>query len=219
MSAKLTNIAMHPLLVEYQQEEKMNTEKSINTRKIVLLALFTGIVIVLQFLGAFIRFGPFSISLVLMPIVIGAALVGIHAGGWLGLVFGLVVLLSGDAGPFLAVNPIGAVVVVLAKGILAGLVAGLAYKLLAGKSRTAAAIAAGVVCPIVNTGIFVIGCYVFFLPTLTQWGMDAGFVNVTAFIFLGMITVNFFIELGINIILSPVIIRLIQYGQDKKTSG
>jgi len=194
----------------------MTTAKSINTRKLVLLALLTAIVVVLQLLGAFIRFGPFSISLVLLPIAVGAALIGIYAGGWLGLVFGFVVLLSGDAGLFMAVDPLATVLVVLLKGVLAGLAAGAVYKLLAEKSRTVASIIAAIVCPIVNTGIFVLGCFLFFLPTLTGWGEAAGFASVTAFIFLGMIGLNFLFELGLNIILSPAIVRLIQYGQDKR---
>ena len=194
----------------------MTTAKSINTRKLVLLALLTAIVVVLQLLGAFIRFGPFSISLVLLPIAVGAALIGIYAGGWLGLVFGFVVLLSGDAGLFMAVDPLATVLVVLLKGVLAGLAAGAVYKLFAEKSRTVASIIAAIVCPIVNTGIFVLGCFLFFLPTLTEWGEAAGFASVTAFIFLGMISLNFLFELGLNIILSPAIVRLIQYGQDKR---
>ena len=79
----------------------MTTAKTIDTRKLVLLAILTAIVIILQILGAFIRFGPFSISLVLMPIAVGAALLGAYAGVWLGLVFGFVVLASGDANAFL----------------------------------------------------------------------------------------------------------------------
>ena len=82
----------------------------IKTRTLTGVALFTAIVVVLQLVGAFIRFGPFSISLVLVPIVVGAALYGPAAGAWLGLVFGLVVLISGDAAAFLAVNPLGTVV-------------------------------------------------------------------------------------------------------------
>lgn len=74
----------------------------------------------LQFVGSAIRFGPFSISLVLIPIVLAAALYGWGMGCWLGLVFGAVVLLSGDAGLFLAANPAGAIVTVLAKGIACG---------------------------------------------------------------------------------------------------
>jgi len=194
----------------------MTTIKSIDTRKLVLLALFTAIVVVLQILGAFIRFGPFSISLVLMPIVIGAALLGAYAGVWLGLVFGFVVLVSGDAAAFLAINPAATVFVVLFKGMLAGFVAGKLYKLLATFDRTIAAVVAAISCPIINTGIFIAGCYLFFLPTLTEWGVMAEATSVTAFIFLSLVGVNFLLELGINLVLSPTIVRLIQYQQDKE---
>ena len=191
-------------------------KKTFGTRQLVLLGMLTAIVAVLQFLGAFIRFGPFSISLVLMPIAVGAALVGVWGGAWLGLAFGFVVLLSGDAAVFLAINPLGTVIVVLLKGVAAGLAAGFVYRVLAPKGRTVAAISAAAICPVANTGIFVIGTYVFFLPTITEWGMAAGFANATAFIFLGMIGGNFIVELVLNLILSPVIVRLIQYGQDRQ---
>ena len=51
----------------------MTKNKQITTRTMVLTAVLTAVVVVLQLLGSFIRFGPFSISLVLVPIVIGAA--------------------------------------------------------------------------------------------------------------------------------------------------
>jgi len=197
------------------KEEKMKTAKSINTRKLVLLALLTAIVVVLQVLAILMRplFPTFTISLVLVPIVIGAALIGVYSGGWLGLAFGIAVLISGDAALFLAVNPFGTILVVLLKGLLAGLASGAVYKLFAERNKTLAAIGAAIVCPIVNTGIFIAGCYVFFLETLTQWAGDG---NVTTFIFIGMAGVNFLVELGINLVLSPTIVRLIQFGQDKR---
>ena len=52
------------------------TKKKFETKKMVLSAVFTAIVLVLQMLGSFVKFGPFSISLVLVPIVIGAAVCG-----------------------------------------------------------------------------------------------------------------------------------------------
>ena len=58
--------------------------KNNNTQKIVGLGLFTAIVIVLQLMGSFIRFGTFSISLVLVPVVIGAALYGAGVGACVG---------------------------------------------------------------------------------------------------------------------------------------
>ena len=196
----------------------MTTIKSLETRKLVLLALLTAIVIVLQLLGAFVRFGPFSISLVLMPIAVGAVLINTWAGGWLGFVFGGVVLFTGDANVFLAIDPAGTIIVVILKGVLAGLAAGGAYRLLSRISKTLGAIGAAIACPIINTGVFIIGLYVFFLPTITEWAAAAGMISVMSFIFIGMVGFNFFFELGANLILSPVIVRLIQFQQDKKVT-
>ena len=197
----------------------MKTANKIETRKLVLLGLLTAIVVVLQALAAVLPVYPFTLTLSLVPMVIGAALVSPLAGGWLGLVFGLVVLISGNANPFLVISPIATVLLVLAKGAFAGLAAGAVYSLFAKKSRTVATIISAVICPIVNTGIFVIGCYAFFLPTLREWAAAFEFENATAYIFLGMISFNFIFEVGINIILSPVIIRLVQYGQDRKVTA
>ena len=91
------------------------------TQKLALAAILTALVAVLQFLGAFIHIGPFSVSLVLIPIVIGAALCGWQIGAWLGLVFGITVLLSGDASSFLAVSIPGTVGTVLVEHLMLGL--------------------------------------------------------------------------------------------------
>ena len=179
------------------------------TRRLTGMAILTAIVIVLQLLGSFIRFGPFSISLVLVPIVIGAALYGAWAGGWLGFVFGAVVLLSGDAAAFLAVNPAGTIITCLVKGFLAGLCAGLVYNLINGKNETLAATAAAVVCPVVNTGVFLIGCKLFFMETISGWAAAMGFENVGTYMIVGLVGLNFLFEMLVNVILSPVIIRLI----------
>ena len=187
--------------------------KRFNTRKLTGLALLTAIVVILQFLGAFIRFGPFSISLVLIPIVVGAALYGVLAGAWLGFVFGLVVLLSGDAAAFLVISPIGTILVVLLKGAMAGLCAGAVYKALSDRNETVAVIVAAIVAPVVNTGIFLLGCLVFFLPTVTEWGQAMGFESVGKYMILGLVGGNFLFELLFNVILSPVIVRLVRLGK------
>ena len=187
----------------------------IPTRTLTGLALLTAIVVVLQLLGSFIRFGPFSISLVLIPIVVGAALYGAAAGAWLGFVFGLVVLLSGDAGAFLAVNVLGTILTVLVKGALAGFCAGLVYRLIArpGKNEMPAVVCAAVAAPVVNTGVFLLGCLLFFLPTVSEWGAAMGFESVGKYMIFGLVGGNFLFELLFNIILSPVIVRLIKIGK------
>lgn len=201
--------------------------KRLDTRTLTGMALLTAVVVILQLLGAFVRFGPFSISLVLIPIVVGAALYGVWAGAWLGFVFGMVVLFQPDTGVFLTISPLGTILVVLLKGALAGLCAGLVYKALSQRSKQAeapskdgkkrgvdpAVIAAAIVCPIVNTGIFLLGCLVFFLPTISEWAAASGFKNVGTYMILGLVGGNFLFELLFNIVLSPVIVRLIRIGR------
>ena len=205
-------------------------EKSkLNARVLTGVALLTAIVVVLQLLGSFVKFGVFSISLVLIPIVVGAALYGIWAGAWLGFVFGLVVLLSGDAAPFLAVNPLGTIAVVLLKGAVAGFVSGLVYKalekvdiqlLLTSKGKEVwgaelAVIVAAIVCPIVNTGIFLLGCWLFFIPEISIWAAASPYPDAWSYILFFMVGGNFLFELLFNLVLSPVIVRLIKIGRNR----
>ena len=187
----------------------MNTK----TKKMVGVALFIAIVVVLQMLGGGIKVGGmFSISLVLIPIVVGAALYGWKAGGILGFAFGVTVLASGDAAAFLAVDPIATVAVVLIKGTACGICAGLLYKLLSKKFRVLGVIGAAIACPVVNTGIFLIGCRLFFYETVASWGQAMGFPNTAAYMFLGLAGINFLVELAVNLLLGPVIVRLIRAG-------
>lgn len=187
------------------------TNRQEQTKKMVLGAVFTALVVILQLLGSFIRFGPFAVSLVLVPIVLGAAMCGYKIGAWLGLAFGLIVLISGDAAAFYAINVPGTVITVLLKGTLCGLLAGLTYKLLEKKNRYLAVMASAVVCPIVNTGVFLIGCKLFFMSAITEWGLASGFTNAAEYMFLGLAGGNFIFELITNVILAPVVLKVISF--------
>ena len=182
-------------------------QKHEQIQDMVLAAMFTAIVIVLQFIGAAIRFGPFSVSLVLIPIAVGAAVCGPYVGAWLGLVFGAVVLLSGDAAWFMEYNAVGTVITVLLKGIFAGLGAGLVYKALKNVNKWLAGIAAAIVCPILNTGIFFCGCLVFFGGLFQSSEGFSG--SVPMYVITVVIGFNFVFELLLNAVMSPVIVRLI----------
>ncbi len=184
------------------------------TKKMVGIGLFTAIVVVLQLLGGGIKVGNlFSISLVLVPIVVGAAVYGWQAGAWLGFAFGGAVLLSGDAGAFLAVDPLATILVVLVKGAACGLVSGLVYTAFKRYGTLLAVIFAAIVCPIVNTGVFLLGCKFFFMKTIAEWAALYGYADATSYMFLGLAGINFPVELGVNILLAPVITRLIAYAK------
>ena len=168
------------------------------TKNLTMVAILTAITVVLQIVALVSRpFLPFSITLSLFPIVIGAAL------------FGITVLLSGDAAAFLTVNIPGTIITVLAKGTLAGLAAGLIYKLASKVNGYFGVFCSAIVAPIVNTGVFLLGCKLFFMDTITSWAEAAGSPNVGSYIILSFVGINFLIELGVNMVCSPIILRLI----------
>jgi len=171
------------------------------------IALLMALVVVMQFIGGMIPpVGGFSISLVLIPIVLGAAIYGAKTGAFLGAVFSVIVIINcitgadvGGAMVFQA-NPILCILVVMAKGILAGLASGAVYHFFKGHNSYLAMILAAIVCPLVNTGIFVVCMYFFFIDVLAAW---AGGGDVLGYILTGLILANFVPELIINVVFSP----------------
>lgn len=190
----------------------MNSEK---IHKMVGTGVLTAVVIVVYLLTMGISVGPFNITFALIPIVVGAALYGWATGGWLGLVFGAMVLFTGGANAFLVINVPGTIITVLVKGAAAGLVPGLIYSALKKKNRWAATICAAAAAPIVNTGIFLLGCLAFFMGTINEWAAGAGIENAGVYMVTVFVGVNFLVELGANLLLSSVIVRIVDIVKNK----
>lgn len=191
--------------------ENTSNVKKFDVERLVGLGVFTAIVIVLQVLAVLIRPSGFSITLVLVPIVVGAALYGWKAGAWLGFVFGVVVTIN-DSAAFMVINAPATIAICILKGLLAGLAAGLVYLLLEKLNRYVAVTVAAIVCPVVNTGLFLLGCKLFFMDTISTWAQGLGFADAGTYMIVGLVGINFLIEMAINIILSPVIVRLVKMG-------
>lgn len=188
--------------------------QSKNVKRLTGMALFTALIIGLQLLGSFIKFGAFSISLVLIPIVVGTALYGWIAGAWLGFVFGMVVLMSGDATLFLEFRPLATIFIVILKGILAGAVAGIGYKMFEAINTYFAVAIAATLCPLINTSVFLIGCYLFFMEIVSDIAATFGFEGSGySYLILGLAGGNFLFELVLNITLCPVIVRIVLLGR------
>jgi uncharacterized membrane protein len=164
--------------------------------------------------ATFVRIGPVPINLTLVPIVIGAAVFGVKAGAFLGFMFALVVVVMGISGqaPFghalFLISPAAMVLSFLARGILAGTVAGLVYKLLSEKNRYLAVVCAAIATPITNTGLFFATMFLLFNNRLAELATERG-ASVVYFLFIILAGTNFLIEMGINILLSPTIKRII----------
>lgn len=185
-------------------------------QRLVATAILAAIVVVLQTFVV-IPLGPFTVTLTLVPIMIGAILLGPACGAFLGGVFGVTVaiqVVTGAAGPFSFMMfeqlPIITIVICLVKGIVAGLVTGLIHKLLSQKGRNKlGVILSAISCPICNTGIFVVGLLVFYQELVTKTAAEGGFATVVAFVLISMIGLNFLVEFALNVLLIPVVLRVI----------
>ena len=184
-----------------------------NNRKMILktvqLAILTALVVVLQCIS--IPLGATAINLALLPVVIGAAMCGVWAGCWLGFISGATILISQQAAWFFTINPIATVIVVLVKGTLSGLAAGLVYTVLAKRHKYLAVIFAGLAAPLVNTGIFILGCCTLFYADFVQYG------NVFVWVVTTFVALNFPIEIGINMVFSPTVVRIIDVVKKNKS--
>lgn len=194
---------------------KKTVMKSARTKKLVLLALLSAIVAVLAYYGGFIKIGGLaSISLTLIPVVIGATLCGPLAGAWLGAVAGVVFFATPDSAFWLGLSIPGTVITVMVKGALSGLCAGLAYKALERFNRYLAVIVSAIVCPVVNTGIFLLGCLVFFMDTVSAGAAGEG-LSVGMYLIVFFVGLNFVFELITNIVVSPAMVRLLDVAKRK----
>ena len=183
--------------------------------RLTTLAILTALVIVLQTVASDIRIGPIPISLTLVPIVVGAVLLGPAAGAGLGAVFGLITIIAGISGAdeftniLWAASPFGLIVVAMGKAVLCGLVAGLIAKALA-KRETLGCILAALSAPVVNTGVFAIGMLTFFRPVLQDFANGS---NAVYYLFIVIVGVNFLVEFSVNAVLSAAIARIVQVGK------
>ena len=98
--------------------------------KLVGIAIFMCLVVVLQLFSNYVTFGPVSITLALIPIVVGAIIYGPLAGFILGATCGLIVFFApGTIALFWPYGIIKTFVLCILKTGLAGLVSGFVYKI------------------------------------------------------------------------------------------
>lgn len=196
-----------------QQGGKNMKKTKMSTVKMVELAVLMALVAVLQITGTGVNFTGTPVSLVLIPIALGAMLLGPWAGALLGLEFGIIVYVAGFTGvdgfTFILIqdHPIYTALICLGKGVLAGLSAGFVYQLLSKKNAVAAVMAAAATTPIVNTGLFIIGA-LFMKGTLESNFLAEG-QTVIYFLVIVCAGINFIFELLLNLLFAPALTRVI----------
>ena len=193
----------------------MRNNAFFSSKNIAYLAVLLALVIALQLVGTMIgNLGVTAPSLVLIPIVLGAVLLGPLAGGILGFAFGVVVILAGIFGmdKFTLIlftdHPFLTVLLCLFKGTAAGVASGWLFRALQNRNRNAAVVTASLAAPIVNTGLFILGAL------LMSDTLNANFVadgqTVLYFLIIVCAGLNSIFEVIINAVASPAIYTVVR---------
>ncbi len=181
--------------------------KKISTLELTEMAILLALVVALQSISSV---GVVTLCLCLVPITLGSIVLDWKCGGILGFAFGLVALFWGIVGKdiftlyLFQASPIMTILICIVKGTLAGMVPAFIYGALKKFNPLVASIAAAISAPVVNTGVFALGCLIIkndVISVAGKLGIEA--VNFMALLFGVLITANFFIELLINVVFAP----------------
>ncbi len=192
----------------------MEAKKFFSAKNIAYTAVLLALVVVLQIWGGFIRISDTSLSFVLVPIVLGALLLGIGGGALLGLSFGIITLVQGIlVDPFtstlFSASPVMTVLICLVKGTAAGVIPAVLYRLIKNKNQIVAVFIAAASAPIANTGIFILGCLMISGAIGANFTATGAMSEVVYFLFILCAGTNFLVEFAINLVLAPVIYRVV----------
>ncbi len=185
----------------------MKKHSFFSAKNVTALAVLLALVVVLQAFGGSFSIGMITLNFTLIPIVLGAIVLGAGAGALLGFASGVVVLVQviiAPAGFYWIIwtnSPFITTCICLIKTTVAGFVAGFLFKALQGKNQLVAVFAASAVVPVINTGLFILGC-------MAMWdtiALAAEGVNVFKFIIVSLVTFNFFVELAVNLVVAPAL--------------
>lgn len=182
--------------------------KFLSTRNIVYLAVLTTLLVVLNLLGTVFKVIT-NVNLTLIPIVLGALLLGCKGGLILGLISGVMTYLFGVFGidPFTNIlftqHPVLTALTCIVKTALAGFLGGIIYSALKGKNKILATFVASGIIPIINTAIFIVGALTMY-DSISAMSADNG-VSVMYFLIIMCAGVNFLIEFAVNLLVAPAI--------------
>lgn len=174
--------------------------KSTKVSTLVRLALLSAIIVIMAFtpLG-FLNVGPFAITFITIPVIIGAITMGPTAGLFLGGMFGLMSFIQCFQGSLLGsvlltINPFLTFFNCMVPRLLMGWLCGLLYRALnrSGKDSIAAVGTASISGALMNTVFFMTSFILCFGNTEYVQNMQGG-MNVFAFL-VGMVGVNGVVE-------------------------
>ena len=198
----------------------MNTTTYQRTLKMVQLALFTAIILLMAFTPiGYIRIPglALSITLLVVPVTVGAIILGPVSGAILGGVFGITSFIQCfGMDPFgstlLSINPIGTFVVTMLPRILMGWLSGIIFISIKKIDRTKSVSYAvtSLAGPLLNTVLFMSTLILIFYRTEFIQGIASGMGTNNVFAFVSVfVGINGLVEAAICFILGTAISKAV----------
>lgn len=179
-----------------------------STKNIVYLAILTALLVVLNLLSTVFKVIT-NVNLTLIPIVLGALMLGMRGGLILGAISGLMTFLFGVTGLDAFTNflftehPVLTFLTCVVKTTLAGALGGVVYNAFKDKNRYLGTFVASAIVPIINTGVFILGALAMY-DSISVLASGEG-VGVMYFLIIVCAGINFLIELGVNLLVAPAV--------------
>lgn len=197
-----------------------------SARELTTLGLLTGILLLMSVtpLGYFRTFG-LDISLMMIPVGIGAMLLGPKAGAWLGFIFGATSFYQAMMGssPFSAmlfsINPLFTFLLCIPTRMLMGWLTGLLFGLFrkADRRKTLCFFAGGFFAAFLNTAFFMSALILLFWNTEYIQGFNEALGGLNPFLFvMAFIGVNGALEMPASCIVCGVVSKAVDRSLYKK---
>ncbi len=198
--------------------------RSSNTAKLVQISLLVAIILLMAFTPiGYIRTFGLEITLIVIPVTVGAIILGPTSGAILGGVFGATSFIqcfgmSPFGAALLAINPLATFIVCMVPRVLMGWLTGLIYVgLKRGKRNNNIALMIGNLCgPLLNTILFMSTLILFFYSSDYIQGIatSMGTSSVITFV-IAFVGLNGLIEAGACFILGSAVSKALDLIQQK----
>ena len=205
----------------------MSKNKMSKLVKFTQLAVLAAIVVVMSFtpLG-YLKIGPLSIALVIIPVVTGAIVLGPGAGAFMGLVFGVTSFaqcfgMDAFGTTLMSINPFFTFVMCIPTRVLAGYLCGLIFKgvskALSGKKSAEVSYPVSAVAgPVFNTLFFMSSLILLFGKTdfIQDLMASTGSANFVGF-FVALVGVNGLVEIASCFVVASAVSKALTVANKK----
>jgi len=196
-----------------------------SARNVATLGVLIALTVVLQLFASAVKVGTITLNFSLIPIALAAMVLGPIGGGIVGFASGAVTFITcavmgmEPTTAYLFQNaPVILTIVCFGKTTVAGIGAGVIFRLIARKNITVGTIVSSIALPIINTGLYLLGMVIMTPQVAAYLSIESGAGVVFVAVFVA-IWFNFVLEVAVSAICAPAlatVIRVVEKNFRKK---